>query len=697
MTTQQDLDRADEYLKDIRSRHPRRWWDLTFVENELEEAFWVNFAQQVLDKNTWVTLVCSLSKRKVYQRTQSSADLLSSSHRSPEAYALYTIILVIGSPEDVSTVMIPVIVFGSGVGFVFFIMLSMMKYVAPTRPNLLRHQNHLAGLFATGISWTQLIALEYVFAPVKLIEDQHVFCSHLVHQSICELYIAISSTYTGFRWSVFCATTSVIGNYAMLTWRLHANPMRFMTQIAAYGMCAISGLIEAYLLEGKARDVFLMERIVADSSSLRFGSVQQELTKDFLSQARRGHERREDRNQLLSGDPISESLPTHWEEPEFVDEESSTTGAQHNALKAAARTLEGILQRQGAKGSDSPETWDEDTPVNVDGITNSKRRPKWRARVPKVIIPRPIRRLIKRWWKRIYLAWPNPYHEENYLKWQDKTFGRVYGLSIILQTISVVSHIFLDKRSFCNPTVEGQDSTFICRDPGPETLERTYIFYFIPALFLALLVSLGPWLKVHPSVTHAGAVFAFIALFAGYSWLYCKAALVSSVYQGTQIPDDSFEAFESYAYNVLIAAGGCSALPSHLYQLLMFAALASSVTALAMGVPSSVALYDILLLIALSSTAGVQVITAERLARRHHALEQFFLERYIDIASIKKKQPTLCFTKKILQSAGKSVGSALVRVKSRTDLVKASREDLDSGTDPSLVLLSKQDGVEHSV
>ncbi|KAJ3167812.1 hypothetical protein HDU87_001435 [Geranomyces variabilis] len=663
MTTQQDLDRADEYLKDIRSRHPRRWWDLTFVESELEEAFWANFAQQVLDKNTWVTLVGSIT------------------------YALYAIILVIGSPVEISTVMIPVVIFGSALSFVFFIVLSMMKYVAPTRPDLLRLQNHIAGLFATGISWTQLIALEYVFAPVKLIEDRQVFCSHIVHQSLCELYIAISATYTGFRWSVFCATTSVIGNYAMLTWSLNANPMRFMTQIAAYGMCAISGLIEAYLLEGKARDVFLMERIVSESSSMRFGSVQQEQTKDLLSRARLGHERREDQNQLMSGDPVNESLPTHWEAPELADEES-ITGAPRNSLAGAARTLEKILERRGVKDSEPPDTLNEGKTPVIGGTANSKRHPNWRPRVPKVVLPRPIRRLFKRWWKRIYLAWPNPYHEQRYLKWQDKTFGRVYGLAIILQTISVVSHIFLDKRSFCKPTVEGVDSTFICRDPGPVTLERTYIFYFIPVLSLALLVSLGPWLKVHPSVTHACAVCAFMALFGGYVWL---AASVFSMYQGSQIVDDSFEAFESYAYNVLIAAGGSSALPSHLYQLLLFAALASSVTALAMGIPIPVALYDIPLLMALSSTAGVQVTTAERLARRHHALEQFFLERYMETAGRKQRKSTVCFPKKLLQSV------VLSRGKSSSNLVKASREDDDSATDPSLVLLTNQDGIEQSV
>ncbi|KAJ3155318.1 hypothetical protein HDU86_004408 [Geranomyces michiganensis] len=400
----------------------------------------------------------------------------------------------------------------------------------------------------------------------------------------------------------------------MLTLQYNASPMRFTTQIAAYGTCALSAITEAYLVEGKARDVFLMERIVAEAFGKRVGSVQQERTMDFLEKLRAGRARREDQS---IGPVESESLPTHWEVPEITDEGTASSDAQQNSLATATRVLDSILERRGEKDTENSDTSDEDT------------TPESGAR--------------------------------------NKTFGRVYGLAMVLQTISVVSHIFLDKKSFCNPIVEGVDSTFVCRDPGPEALERTYIMYFVPVLVFALGVSFGPWLKVPPAVTHGLAALSFSALFAGYSWL---AALVSDMYDGTSVPDDSFEAFELYAFNVLMAAGGSAALPSHLYQLLILGALASSGTAFGLGIPMSVAVYDIPMLLALSATAGVQVTTAERLSRRHHALRGFFLERYIDRAT-KTRKPSVCFTKVLWKS------------KSRKDLLS------DSETDPGLVLLSK--------
>ncbi|KAI8586041.1 hypothetical protein BDZ88DRAFT_315450 [Geranomyces variabilis] len=233
-----------------------------------------------------------------------------------------------------------------------------------------------------------------------------------------------------------------------------------------------------------------------------------------------------------------------------------------------------------------------------------------------------------------------------------------------IQCASLASHVLLDMKSYCKPLVLGQDSLFMCDNPGPNFVRNICVFVFVPLLVFALGVAFGPTLNVRPAITHCCAALAFGNLFGAYSWLTIQANKVKFNLEGSQYPDDMYEVFDAYAFNVLIAA---AALPSHWYHILIGLALVEKVAHFALGLTLQIVLYDVVLLICLVAASGGKVTTAERLARRHHVLRRVFLDRARDGGFVPKTK---------LRKAGSA--SALLakgpRLKRADQTVGASRE-----------------------
>ncbi|KAJ3167386.1 hypothetical protein HDU88_002308 [Geranomyces variabilis] len=334
-------------------------------------------------------------------------------------------------------------------------------------------------------------------------------------------------------------TGTVLGNYLVLTLGNHARAQDYTSSLVAYTFASVTAITEAYLLEGKARDVFLMERIVADAQAVNPDSVAK--SGDLVESIRRARLRRAGISEI---DDAAEVRP--WQDgPRTRDMAEYSCDQQESGISGALDRKSLLVLQPLAEDEDAEvglETKD-DPPARLAPAGKKSRRHRSIAG---------LRGLGRRWWKNVYLAWPDEYHEENYLRWQNRSFGSVYGMAILLQ--------------FCKPTIRGRQSTYLCEKPGPDHLRHIYIYFFTPTLAVAIVVATFPIIGVHPTITHRCATLAFALLFSGYTWLTIEASQVSASFEGMSYSDSSYEMFDAYSINVLIAAGGCSALPSHWYQ-----------------------------------------------------------------------------------------------------------------------------------
>ncbi|KAJ3149619.1 hypothetical protein HDU89_003672 [Geranomyces variabilis] len=605
-------------LDDIRKRHSRRWWDLRFHSEVMEEAFLEHAGPRRLEKNMRVALVFA------------------------GAYTLFPFIVWLGAPVEIARMAAPVLLTGAIAAFATYLLL---KKVVAHRPDLMRRQHHLVGIFVILMILDVLVCLEASFTPNSILYDVHVFDSHIKHHFIIAIYIAISSTYTGMSWCYLGAFVSVVGNYLTLTVGYSASPGRFLTNLAAYGMCALNATIEAYLLEGKSRDVFLMETIVTNTSAVKSGAVQLERTADLVADIRKARLQRQGGSEVgvidgATGPPNEIRATRSIGQIESVLKTATTLSAPLALISSMHRrgspSMQGSYDADiGAVSLKEPDTYaaEHEHPktqvvTQQDGLTCIHHM--FRG------LPHRIQQFFRRRWKMIYLAWTDEYHEASYLQWQNKPFVRVYGLAVAIQCVSLASHVLLDMKSYCKPLVLGQDSLFMCDDPGPNFVRNVYVLVFVPMLVLALGVACGPTLNVRPAITHCCAALAFGNLFGAYSWLTIQANKVKFNFEGREYPDDMYEGFDAYAFNVLIAAGG--SLPSHWYHILIGFALVEKIAHFALGLTLQIVLYDVVLLICLVATSGGQVTTAERLARRHHALRRVFLDRARDGGLVPKNK-----------------------------------------------------------
>ncbi|KAJ3171968.1 hypothetical protein HDU88_006778 [Geranomyces variabilis] len=587
----------NQVLENIRARHPRRWWDLSFKENDLETAFMTYYAARTLDNNIFVTQV------------------------GAAALSLFSVILWMATARPVWLWTFPSLLGGSIFLIAIFLML---KYGLPLFPKLQRFHYHIVGLASLLTLCNILMLVEWSFCQQSLTGyDAAIFDSKIRHTFVITLYMATTGLYSGLHWSLFGAAASVIGNFLTLTLGLGSHLTAYTSTIAAYSMSAATALIEAYLLQKKMRDVFLMERIVSDTQAAKPGAIQLEQTSDLIENIRRARMRRVGDSQAddsgavrpwhdihLSGDleDNERSLPGH--EPESLPQRpSSSTFERPTNTTTSLEPRKSAVSRAAARSTKTAKRC-----LKCSGLSK---------------LPHVVRSYARRFWKRIYLVWPDSFHENNYLQWQDRHFSRVYRIATALQCVSLGTHIYLDKKSFCKPAIRGQQSAFLCVDSAA-VVRRTYIFFFVPVLFIAIIVSFGPFFKVHPSTSHRCALAVFAALFAGYTTLTIQAARNWNTYEGMAYPENAYEIFDTYAFNVLIAAGGGSGLPSHLFMGLLAFALVFEVGGLAFGLPLQIAAYDIVLLFALAATAGTLVSDGERLARRHHALRGLFIDKCRD-------------------------------------------------------------------
>ncbi|KAJ3167403.1 hypothetical protein HDU88_002325 [Geranomyces variabilis] len=619
-------------LDDIRKRHSRRWWDLRFHNEAMEEAFLEHAGPRRLEKNMRVTLVFAAC-----------------------------------APVEIARMAAPVLLTGAIAAFATYLLL---KKVFAHRPELMRRQHHLVGIFATLMILDVLVCLEASFTPYSILYDVHVFDSHIKHHFIIAIYIAISSTYTGMSWCYFGAFVPVVGNYLTLTVGYSASPGRFLANLAAYGMCALNATIEAYLLEGKSRDVFLMETIVANTSAVKSGAVQLERTADLVADIRKAR---------LQRQGVSEFGVDGATGPPSEIRATRDIGQIESCRKTAITlstplALISTMHRRGSSGVQG--SYDADIEAvslkepNTSAAEHEHRKTEVVPQQDSLTcihnvfhgLPHRIQQFFRRQWKMIYLAWTDEYHEASYLRWQNKPFARVYGLAVAIQCASLVSHVLLDMKSYCKPLVLSQDSLFMCDDPGPNFVRKNYVFVFVPMLVFALGVAFGPTLNVRPATTHCCAALAFGNLFGAYSWLTIQANKAKFNFEGSQYPDDMYEVFDAYAFNVLIAA---AALPSHWYHILIGLALVEKIAHFALGLTLQIVLYDVVLLICLVAASGGKVTTAERLARRHHALRRVFLDRARDGGFVPKTKlrkagsPSALLAKgPRLKGAGQTIGGS---------------------------------------
>ncbi|KAJ3161103.1 hypothetical protein HDU86_007724 [Geranomyces michiganensis] len=427
------------------------------------------------------------------------------------------------------------------------------------------------------------------------------------------------------RWSYLSGFLAVTGNYLVLTFGLHGNAKDYTASMTAYALVSTTAITESYFLEGKMRDVFLMERIVADAQAVNPGNVSfvAKDTVDLVDSIRHARLRRAGASEMEYAGAVRPWADGHLRTREIVESEvydrvesGATATLDRKRMSVLQPHNEGdeeedrIKQHEIAGGLASPST------------PHKKSKRRWSITW--------LRAAARRWWKGVYLAWPDEYHEETYLQWQHRSFALAYGMAILLQAVSLVSHYFLDMNTFCKPTIRGRQSTYLCEDPGPDHFRSIYKYIFMPILGASVGVISFPWIGLHPSTTHCCATLAFALLFSGYTWLTIEASQVYASFEGMNYSDSAYENFDAYSLNVLFAAGGSSALPSHLYHALVAYAFLTRTAGVALGLSMRAALYDTLILISMANTSGVLVAEGERLARRYHALRGVFLDRCRD-------------------------------------------------------------------
>ncbi|KAJ3180537.1 hypothetical protein HDU87_002046 [Geranomyces variabilis] len=262
-------------------------------------------------------------------------------------------------------------------------------------------------------------------------------------------------------------------------------------------MTAVTGVTEAYLLERKMRDAFLMERIVtAGAAAPSIAGLPVDDVNDMVAHLRKS------RLRLVA---ICETGVGYAGECcDGVRCTQEVTGFDPDMGGAASRSETFDARATHVRSDERPTSLGAqttgDTPVNA--AANFTRR---------------IRTVIRKWWRRIYLAFPDAYHEEVYLKWQEIRCAHAYKFAIGMQALSLVSHLILDPKTFCKPMIRGHESAAICEDPV--FFRNVYLFVFAPTILFGGVVSAFPYLKVHPRNTRRFATLAFAALFAGYSWL----------------------------------------------------------------------------------------------------------------------------------------------------------------------------------
>ncbi|KAI8586285.1 hypothetical protein BDZ88DRAFT_509867, partial [Geranomyces variabilis] len=581
----------NQVLDDIRARYPRRKFDLRFKDPQLESTFVDYYAVRMIEKNKFVALMTGTG------------------------LAVFPIAVFLTNVRRTWIADIPILYAGSLVAIGTFLVL---KYAAPRWPAVLRNQHHIMGGCGALCLANIVVNVEAAFVSYSLDGyDEAIFDSKIRHLSIMTLYIGLASTHTGMRWTYVSALIAVLGNYLVLTLGNHARAQDYTSSLVAYTFASVTAITEAYLLEGKARDVFLMERIVADAQAVNADLVGK--SGDLVDSIRRARLRRAGISEI---DHAAEVRP--WQDGHRNrDIAEYSCGQQESGISGGLDRKSLLVLQPLAEVEDAEvglETTD-DPPARLAPAGEKRKRQCSIAG---------LRSLGRRWWKNVYLAWPDEYHEENYLRWQNRSFGFVYGMAIFLQCVSLISHFFIDMNTFCKPTIRGRQSTYLCENPGPDHLRHIYIYFFAPTLAVAIVVATFPIIGVHPTTTHRCAALAFALLFSGYTWLTIEASQVIASFEGMSYSDSSYEMFDAYSINVLIAAGGCSALPSHWYQALLFFAFLTRTFGALLGLSLAAVMYDSTMLVCVAGTAGVLVTERERLARRYHALRGVFIDRCRD-------------------------------------------------------------------
>ncbi|KAJ3161097.1 hypothetical protein HDU86_007718 [Geranomyces michiganensis] len=397
-----------QVLDDIRERYSRRWWNLCFYNEDMERTFLDYAGPRRLEKNKRVALVFAGGER-THMRV---APLLCLTFEFPAALTLFPFIVWLGGPRPIAKVAAPVLLASALESLLTYLLL---KYIVARRPELLRKQHHIVGVYTILTILNLLVLLEAVMVPYSRDYDMAAFDSHVKHQFVVAIYIALSSTYKGMGWCYAAAIVPILGNYVTLTYGFYASPRTFLTSMAAYGLSAFTATVEAYLMEGKARDVFLMETIVTNSTAIKPGAAQLERTADLVADIRAARLQRQGVND--AGASISACHRYHIRTTRDVEQSES------NLNPAATQTPTPLAVAPSMHRRGSPGMQEEDN-VSValaeEPIPGVERvyshadvviKPVAWARIGNAIAQsqHQVKQFFRQRWKMVYLAWADEY------------------------------------------------------------------------------------------------------------------------------------------------------------------------------------------------------------------------------------------------------------------------------------------------
>ncbi|KAJ3160948.1 hypothetical protein HDU86_008311 [Geranomyces michiganensis] len=253
-------------LDDIRAQHPRRIWDLSFKDKNLEAAFMKYYAARTLDKNIFFALIAAV------------------------ALAVFSVLLWITTAPAVWKWTTPVLLAGATLALIVHVIL---KHALPLCSQLVPYQYHITGFGALLTLLNLLMGLEGSYIPYSVSGyDDAIFDAKIRHHFVMTLYMGTASLGIGLHWACVIAVLSVLGNYLVLTIGLGAHVTTYAATIAAYAFASFTALTEAYVLQKKMRDVFLMERIVSDVQAAKPGAIELGSTADLVENIRRARMRR---------------------------------------------------------------------------------------------------------------------------------------------------------------------------------------------------------------------------------------------------------------------------------------------------------------------------------------------------------------------------------------------------------------------
>ncbi|KAJ3174045.1 hypothetical protein HDU88_000012 [Geranomyces variabilis] len=196
-------------------------------------------------------------------------------------------------------------------------------------------------------------------------------------------------------------------------------------------MTAITAVTEAYLLERKMRDTFLIERIVAAGAAapslagLPFDNVNDMVANLHKSRSRMVAIRETGVGDAGECDGVRYTI-------EVAGFDADIDGAARGSEMFDARVTHVRLDERSTSLN-----------AQTTGDTHDKSK-EIRAAAK---FTKRLGTIAQRWWRRIYLAFPDSYHEEVYLKWQEIRWMHAYRFAIGMQAISLVSHLTMDPKT----------------------------------------------------------------------------------------------------------------------------------------------------------------------------------------------------------------------------------------------------------